>query len=74
MKDKQTTREGSLNEVPDRPEDRARQNNALEPEQVAALAYNLWEARGCPVGSPEEDWFRAEQELASQTPELTTAR
>jgi hypothetical protein len=30
---------------------------------IAKLAYALWEARGCPVGSPEEDWFRAEAEL-----------
>ena len=30
---------------------------------VAALAYALWQDRGCPMGSPEEDWFRAEAEL-----------
>ena len=30
---------------------------------IAALAYELWQERGCPIGSPEEDWFRAEQEL-----------
>ena len=35
-------------------------------EQVARLAYQLWEQRGCPEGSPEEDWFRAEQELAAK--------
>ena len=29
---------------------------------IAALAYELWQARGCPEGSPEEDWFRAESE------------
>lgn len=32
-------------------------------EQVAALAYALWEARGCPEGTPEEDWHQAEQVL-----------
>jgi hypothetical protein len=32
-------------------------------EQIAALAYSYWEARGCQGGSPEEDWFRAEREL-----------
>jgi hypothetical protein len=32
-------------------------------ENVAVLAYSYWEARGCPDGSPEEDWTRAEQEL-----------
>ncbi len=32
-------------------------------EQIATLAYQFWQARGCPQGSPEEDWFRAEEEL-----------
>jgi hypothetical protein len=32
-------------------------------EAIARLAYSYWEARGCQGGSPEEDWFRAEQEL-----------
>jgi hypothetical protein len=30
---------------------------------IEKLAHELWEARGCPEGSPEEDWFRAAQEL-----------
>jgi hypothetical protein len=30
-------------------------------EQIAALAKKLWEARGCPEGSPEVDWFTAEK-------------
>ena len=30
-------------------------------EKIALLAYAYWEQRGCPVGSPEEDWFRAER-------------
>jgi len=29
-------------------------------EEIAALAYSLWQARGCPEGSPEDDWFNAE--------------
>jgi hypothetical protein len=32
-------------------------------EETARLAYSYWEARGCPGGSPWEDWFRAEREL-----------
>ena len=28
-------------------------------EQIAALAHALWQARGCPDGSPQEDWFHA---------------
>jgi hypothetical protein len=34
-------------------------------EQVAALAYSYWVARGRQGGSPEQDWLRAEQELAA---------
>jgi Protein of unknown function (DUF2934) len=35
----------------------------LEQDQIAALAYALWQAIGCPEGSPEDDWLQAEQEL-----------
>ncbi len=34
-----------------------------EREEVARLAYLLWEARGGQGGSAEEDWLRAEQEF-----------
>ena len=30
-------------------------------EFVANLAYKLWEQRGRPLGSPDADWFAAEQ-------------
>jgi hypothetical protein len=33
---------------------------------IAALAYELWQARGCPDGTPQEDWFRAAEELRSR--------
>jgi hypothetical protein len=33
---------------------------------VLTLARALWEARGCPQGSPEDDWFLAERVLQSQ--------
>jgi len=32
-------------------------------EDVATLAYRLWQERGCPDGSSEVDWFQAEQLL-----------
>jgi len=32
-------------------------------DDIARLAYRLWEERGCPIGSPEEDWLRAEELL-----------
>ena len=31
--------------------------------QIEKLAYQFWEERGRPLGSSEEDWFRAEREL-----------
>jgi hypothetical protein len=32
---------------------------------VEALAYQHWEKRGRPLGSPEIDWFAAEEALRS---------
>lgn len=34
-----------------------------EYDRIAARAFELWQMRGCPIGSPEEDWIRAEEEL-----------
>jgi hypothetical protein len=34
-------------------------------EDIAREAYALWERRGRPMGSPDEDWYRARQELAT---------
>ena len=33
------------------------------PEEIARRAYALWQQRGAPHGSPQEDWLRAEREL-----------
>jgi hypothetical protein len=35
-------------------------------DDIAALAYELWRARGCPEGSSEEDWFHAAEQLRSR--------
>lgn len=35
-------------------------------DEIAARAYRCWHERGCPDGSPELDWSRAEQELRSE--------
>lgn len=35
-------------------------------EQIALLAYQYWQERGCPDGSPEEDWLRAEADLRKE--------
>lgn len=36
-------------------------------QEIAALAYTLWQQRGCPDGSSEEDWLNAEQELEGRS-------
>jgi hypothetical protein len=37
---------------------------------IAELAYQFWEERGCPEGSPEEDWYKAELNIdREQDPE-----
>ena len=30
---------------------------------IAALAHEYWQRRGCPIGSPEVDWCKAEDEF-----------
>jgi hypothetical protein len=39
---------------------------------IATLAYQLWQERGCPIGSDQEDWFRAEKELKDRTGSIPT--
>jgi len=35
----------------------------MNTSRIERLAYWLWQQRGMPVGSPENDWFLAEQLL-----------
>lgn len=41
------------------------QEQIVNRDAVARLAYSYWEARGFIGGSPEEDWLRAEHEIRS---------
>ena len=34
-------------------------------EVIKELAYEYWEQRGRPIGSPEVDWYKAEQTMRS---------
>ena len=42
----------------------------LDQEEIQRLAYRFWLERGCPVGSPEQDWFRAEEEMGREEPPI----
>ena len=42
-------------------------------DDLAACAYRCWHERGCPEGSPEVDWHRAEEELRNRRSRTATA-
>jgi hypothetical protein len=52
---------------PESGDQRSATGSTVSHESIAALAYQLWEARGCPEGSPEQDWNHAQQMLAADT-------
>ncbi len=37
--------------------------DSMEKKEIARVAYAMWQSRGCPFGSPQKDWLRAEREL-----------
>ena len=41
---------------------------------IAARAYELWVQRGQPDGSPETDWYEAENELSRDANDPTQAK
>jgi len=43
-------------------------------EKIALRAHRLWEERGSPIGSSEEDWFRAEREMRTAKSDLQLQR
>lgn len=43
-----------------------------EHRSIGELAYRLWQARGCPEGTAEQDWLDAEKQLRLQ--ETSAAR
>ena len=46
----------------------ATSNEIANQDEIEKLAYTFWVAPGCPTGSPNEDWFRAEQEIQERQP------
>lgn len=46
---------------------------SVSQEEVSARAYRCWQERGCPDGSPEIDWHRAEKELEQERQRNRTA-
>ncbi len=51
-------------------------NNSEVPvgrQMVEAMAYQFWLQRGCPIGSDQQDWYRAEAELKDKNQANTRA-
>lgn len=44
--------------------------NVLTPERIERLAHRFWEQRGCPSGSPEKDWLKAERAFKRTLPRV----
>jgi hypothetical protein len=47
-------------------------SEAVDERAIAALAYEIWLDRGCPIGTDQEDWFRAEEDLKKLAKTATT--
>jgi hypothetical protein len=43
-------------------------------EEIQTRAYQLWQERGAPWGTPETDWFSAEHELTADNSLAELAR
>ena len=46
---------------------------ASRQNDIARLAYALWQQRGCPEGSAESDWLEAEQKMRESSVDPTLA-
>jgi hypothetical protein len=42
-------------------------------EEIASLAYRYWQERGYILGTDQEDWFRAEEQLMRSRKQSDTA-
>ena len=55
------------NRIPEPVSTVVKRNTSQPPEEeVSSLAYQLWMERGCPIGEPEQDWFKAEEVIREQ--------
>ncbi len=48
------------------PARRKRKNAALDQQVIAARAYTIWQARGCPQGQEQANWQEAEQQVRQE--------
>jgi hypothetical protein len=46
----------------------------IKRDAIAALAFQKWQQRGCPIGEDHLDWFEAEKELTTTLPSQRQAK
>lgn len=51
----------------------SRATTNTDQDAIRTLAYELWIKRGCPIGSPQEDWLQAERALGIRNESESTA-
>jgi hypothetical protein len=44
------------------------EHQEVDQTRIGLVAYDFWLQRGCHMGSPEEDWLRAEEQLRREAP------
>jgi hypothetical protein len=44
-------------------------NPSVDEERIRVRAFELWQERGCPIGSPQDDWFAAKVALEAPADE-----
>ena len=49
------------------------ENQMDQQQEIAQLAYSLWQQRGCPEGSASQDWIEAEERLRNPLHSIVTA-
>jgi DUF2934 family protein len=49
------------------------EQTVTQEERIAQLAYALWQYRGCPEGSADEDWLEAERQILRPQAKAATA-
>lgn len=54
----------------ERPDERS---NMPMQEDIARLAYAIWERRGCQADSAEQDWIEAEEQLRQPVPKILSS-
>jgi len=57
----------TLQSIVELPHDKREQAIPDNEETIRRIAYELWRARGCPIGTAEVDWYAAERQIKDRS-------